>query len=296
MDICICGKTFEKKVWNQKYCSFECKETARYKDVPCKTCGKVFSTKKKSARYCSMICASISRGERVEYFCNCCGVRFLEKKSKSTYGYSKYCSKVCANKGLRKPVWISCKECGILVETFVIDDSSVKKRKFCSGACKRSYFNYNLDEVLIVKMYVEEQLPARVIAERLGTNDKQIYKALRNQGIERRDSGYGARYTTETGIEVRSSYEKIFADKLTQNGINYEYETRISKDARFFTDFKIADIYVEIWGMEGVDFYDAKTSRKREFYLEKQLRLVDVYPKDFKNIDLKVEEVKSLLS
>lgn len=290
----ICQNEFQKKAWNQKFCSESCRYQNKMVEKHCKHCEKSFHSAKKSARYCSMICASLGEGRRVEYTCAHCQKVFHEKKSKATYGYSKYCSKECHNEAMKKHYWFSCKQCGILVEVNSL--SRILKRKFCTDQCRQEYFTYDVDESEVIHLYVEKEMTALAVAEIVGTNDKHIYKILRNNGVETRNAGFGNELHCEDGHLVKSYYEKVFDDRLFLKGIHHEYEPRISKKGRFFADFKIGDVYVEIWGMIGWGTYEKQKERKLEFYREHNLKLFEIFPEDFRDIDKKIDELKRLIS
>ena len=95
-----CNKTYKSKKKNQKYCSYECANESRQKQVSfnCENCGKECTHKlshfKKSKRHCcSTECASILRTELDIVKCPKCNKMFKQNKKTQVY-----CSVPCTFK------------------------------------------------------------------------------------------------------------------------------------------------------------------------------------------------------
>ena len=110
---------------------------------------------------------------------------------------------------------------------------------------------------------------------------------------------YGTRTTTRLGVEVRSRSEQKIADYFDSIGLRYEYERELESGIWIFTekvsnpDFYLPDfdVYVEFWGMVGVDNdYDrSKYTREMKYkmarYHELGIKFISLYPDNLKNLD-----------
>lgn len=92
---------------------------------------------------------------------------------------------------------------------------------------------------------------------------------------------------TKKGIFVRSKYEKRFAEFLDFHNIRniYEKPLVLSNGDLVHPDFYLPeyDCYVEIWGMSGVGSYDWKRGYKRARYHEDNIKIIELWPNDWKN-------------
>ena len=110
---------------------------------------------------------------------------------------------------------------------------------------------------------------------------------------------YGTRTTTKLGVEVRSRAEERIADYFDSIGLRYEYERELESGIWIFTkkvsnpDFYLPDfdVYVEYWGMLGVENnYDrSKYTREMKFkmarYHQLGVKFISLYPDNLKNLD-----------
>jgi hypothetical protein len=110
---------------------------------------------------------------------------------------------------------------------------------------------------------------------------------------------YGTRSTTRLGVEVRSRAEQRIADYFDSIGLRYEYERDLESGFWIFTekvsspDFYLPDfdVYVEYWGMLGVDNnYDReKYTREMKYkmarYHDLGVKFISIYPDNLKNLD-----------
>ncbi|MFH1306724.1 MAG: DUF559 domain-containing protein, partial [Candidatus Micrarchaeota archaeon] len=124
--------------------------------IICQTCGKKFYVIRsralsKNVKYCSHACYAISlKGKipcntvitRVERKCATCGKSFYARQYKIREGKGKYCSKKC------------------------------------SVAAQRKHFRGVLDIKEITRLYLEEKMAIRRIAERYNCNEKRISELL----------------------------------------------------------------------------------------------------------------------
>ena len=92
--------------------------------------------------------------------------------------------------------------------------------------------------------------------------DADLRKQYRSSFIEKMKK-FTRVYPTKSGILVRSKLEQKVADYLTENKIDFQYES-LSFDTKFGIcepDFVIGSTIVEVFGMD-TDFYISKKTRK----------------------------------
>lgn len=263
----------------------------------CAFCEKevVRQKRKNGVYFCSRKCAMLYSGKTVRVECKHCGKIFETKKSSINYGWGKYCSRTCANKAMEITHYKQCPQCG---KAFVGDKDNWAKQKFCSKECMKTAFRKPIDKELLQKLYVEEELTTREIEQTIGRTKKVILDYLKYYGIEIRPDGIKnrERIRCKDGHLVRSYYERSFDNMLFRNGIDHEYDPRLPFNRRYMADFKIGDVYVEIWGMMSIKSYRENREKKLALYRENGCKLLEVFPEDFKNIQAKIEELKSLES
>lgn len=147
------------------------------------------------------------------------------------------------------------------------------------------------------RYYIDEEMTTAEIGEMYKIGKNTISAKLKEFDIPIRPNLFnGASFKTcKDGHIVRSNYEKVFDNILYKNGIEHEYEVRLPFDKRFACDFKVNDVYVEIWGVENNQKYTERTERKIKLYQKHNAKLLSIYPNDFKNINSKIEELKRLI-
>ncbi|MBU1077127.1 MAG: hypothetical protein KKH98_07540 [Spirochaetes bacterium] len=95
---------------------------------------------------------------------------------------------------------------------------------------------------------------------------------------------------TLRGDSVQSYGEKVIADFLFKNKIEYVYDKPVRLSIRQRTvirpDFylPVSDIYIEYWGMAGNEEYDHKSRWKKNLYNKFKKRLIDLYAHQVKSI------------
>lgn len=75
-----------------------------------------------------------------------------------------------------------------------------------------------------------------------------------------------------------SPAEKIFDNALTIADLTHSVHTRIPS-SQMLCDFRVGDVYVEIWGRKDPDYRERKR-RKEELYKQQKLKLVTLEEKD----------------
>lgn len=122
-------------------------------------------------------------------------------------------------------------------------------------------------------------------------------KSLLHYGIEVRPDGITNREKIKCndGHMVRSYYERAFDNYLYKEGIPHEHDVRLPFARRYMADFLIEDVYVEIWGMMTWEKYRERRKRKLKIYKENNCRLLEIFPEDFKDLGVKMNELKEMI-
>lgn len=288
-----CGTSFERKHKNKVYCSDSCKRKRKYN---CSNCGKEVYRNKHNRKhtYCSMKCSSVHSGRTLKRTCKECSETFTAKKSAVSYGWGNYCSVDCHNKSMKKVVIKTCNHCG---KKYEYSNGSPGK-KYCSKKCSDSGSRRPIAKQVLEDLYVDKELTSREIADIIGRNKKVVIDYLRFHDIDVRPDGIKRRerIKCKDGHEVRSYYERAFDNMLYRNGIEHEHDVRLPANKRYMCDFKVQDVYIEIWGMMSWKTYRDNRIRKKALYEENNYKLLEVFPEDFKNIENKITELKRLIS
>src|SRR3989344_5274244 len=103
---------------------------------------------------------------------------------------------------------------------------------------------------------------------------------------------------TQNGHYVCSNGEKIIADFLHNNGIDYDYDRQITLRGNeknrngydtswcrpdfYLTEF---DLIIEYWGLKGEQDYDAKMEDKKRLYKEAGKKFISISKEDLPNIE-----------
>ncbi len=289
----FCGKEFEPVNENQKYCSPKCKRSIR---TICAFCGKEIVRLKRpdGVYFCGRHCAMLYSGKTVELQCKICGKSFTRKSSVLDYGWGKYCSKACADKAMEVVHKLKCPQCG---KVFIGEKNRGKKQTYCSKECIKSAFRKPIDKGLLTKLYTEDELTSREIGQVIGRSNKVVLDYLRYYNIEVRPDGIKnrKRIKCKDGHLVRSYYERAFDNLLHRNNLPHEYDPRLPFNKRYMADFKVGNVYIEIWGLMTMEKYREQRERKLKLYRENGCKLLEVFPENFINIQNKLTELKSLM-
>lgn len=282
-----CNEEFESKTKRSKYCGRFC---AVNENVNCTRCdvGFVRQRNKNKLPYCSAKCRNINEGKLIRFSCDGCGVFSYRQKSLLERSDKNYCGTFCQHKALCDKNDYTCVSCKV---EFKAIKTGSGHRKYCSQECRRVKINPKE----LTKYYVDEGLNAQAVGLKLGVSESLVLKRLAEANVKIRSAGFGKRYMALDGTEVKSSYEKVFSDKLHQEGLTYKYDYPLPTKRSFLTDFLVEDVFVEIWGMVGYPEYEERRKLKQKLYEKKGLKLVNIFPEDFEDIDVKIRELKSFL-
>lgn len=290
----FCGKEFIPNVHNQQYCSRKCSHSILTK---CANCGKeiIRLKRKDGVYYCNRKCAMIHEGKTVIKKCENCGKEFETHKSYLSYGWGKYCSKECANEAQKVEHINICPQCG---KPFKWSKRNRTTQKYCSKECMREAFRKPIDKDLLEKLYINDELTTREIGQIIGRSKKVVLDYLKLYGIKVRPDGIKnrKRIRCKDGHLVRSYYERAFDNILYKNGIEHEYDPRLPFNKRCMADFKVGNVYIEIWGLMNLKQYRENREKKITLYNSNNCLLLEVFPEDFKNLQIKIDELKNLMN
>tara|TARA_B100000683_G_C12371414_1_gene507335 strand:- start:80 stop:946 length:867 start_codon:yes stop_codon:yes gene_type:complete len=98
---------------------------------------------------------------------------------------------------------------------------------------------------------------------------------------------FPAKYRTQDGHRVRSKAEVMIDDYLYLKNIAHAYERRLPIDEDVLCDFFIPEgrVYIEFWGLEENEKYQARKKKKLEIYAAEGLQLIELNDKDIESLD-----------
>jgi hypothetical protein len=141
------------------------------------------------------------------------------------------------------------------------------------------------DAIQLKQWYDGDRLTTEDIAQLCGVSPPTVRNWLREAGIALRKPHYGfygtPRVLCEDGHYVHSWYEKIIDDWLFRHHLSHQYNQRLDQ-SHFRYDFLVGDTYIEVWGLEGIDWYDERATRKKGYYNVLGAPLIEIFPDDFK--------------
>jgi hypothetical protein len=87
------------------------------------------------------------------------------------------------------------------------------------------------------------------------------------------------RIRCKDGRFVKSRIEKEVDDFLFSNGIPHELYPTVPH-SRYKADFKVGDVFIEVWGLKGMKDYDEEIERKKEHYRKYSIKVISIEPGD----------------
>jgi hypothetical protein len=126
--------------------------------------------------------------------------------------------------------------------------------------------------------------------KRLKKNGKN--SPLRGHRLERKRK-FEPTLATDSGINVRSQYEKRCADFLFGNKIEFQYEPLILLDGRQYRpDFFLPkyNLFLEICGFGHMPFYNVRIKHKIQIYKKHHLQAVFVHYNGRGSLEKKIKE------
>lgn len=110
-----------------------------------------------------------------------------------------------------------------------------------------------------------------------------VLARVRAAGIEVRRRGYTTanRVTCSDGHIADSGWESQIDEWLTTHNIVHEIHPRTpwyAPTARSFGDFRVGDIFIEVWGITGSLRYEEKRAKKIALYRQYGTTLIQIFP------------------
>ncbi|MEK7177628.1 MAG: hypothetical protein AAB705_02270 [Patescibacteria group bacterium] len=166
-----------------------------------------------------------------------------------------------------------------------------RDRKYCSVKCQWTVNSVNDEEykeIIIERIKEFYQANGRIpfkqemwgiynaVRKIFGTWNKAIIAAE----FKPNPVKFANKYIAEDGHKCDSLAEKIIDDWLFTR--NIKHETKVPYDYHQMTaDFKIGNIYVEFFGLQGqIKKYDKLVKEKEVLWREKNLKVIKIYPSD----------------
>jgi len=119
-------------------------------------------------------------------------------------------------------------------------------------------------------------------------------KALIEAGVLENESqkmSYGYKVLANDGHECLSLGEKNIDDWLYLNKIPHDKEP-LYPGVFLRADWKVGNYFIEYWGLYGNEDYDNKILVKREIANEYKIPLIEIFPEDIPNLELKLGILK----
>lgn len=135
----------------------------------------------------------------------------------------------------------------------------------------------------LIRLY-GEGWSAREIGLAFETTDTPILKRLRDAGVAIRKAGFSEWHVCTDGHRVQSRWEYAVDNWLSRNAIPHVVHPIcpwcVGKPHAYRADFFAKGHYIEVWGVEGNDDYEAKRVEKTRLYNAYGYHLIELYPKD----------------
>jgi hypothetical protein len=123
--------------------------------------------------------------------------------------------------------------------------------------------------------------------ERIKKSFGSWLKALIEAGIlenDTRETPRGTHTIAQDGHTCFSLGEKTIDDYLYKQGIPHQKEPAYP-GTNFRADFLVENTFIEYFGLAGDSNYDLKINEKKEICRKKEIKLIEIYPKDLVNIE-----------
>ncbi|WP_263833727.1 hypothetical protein [Sulfurospirillum oryzae] len=98
---------------------------------------------------------------------------------------------------------------------------------------------------------------------------------------------YPATHRTKDGHFVRSKAEMIIDDWLYSENIVHAYEKMLPIQENVYSDFYLPQgkVYIEFWGLENDQKYNARKEQKKEIYKKHNVNLIELTDKEIAKLD-----------
>lgn len=268
-------------------------------NITCETCGTIFevqSHRRDIARFCCHDCYRQWRNGKALGRVKLNSALIIEE-----YMSGKSTLEIATMHSVSVPaVCYHLKKHGIKVrpptgKNFNRPEIREKANKLASlrkGNLNHKFIELPVDD--IVRQYAEGDSSA-AIAKRYGVTDITIIRRLINAGVKMRRAGFGRKRKCPDGHIVDSQWEYAVDRWLHEHGIDHEIHPTVPwwKGGRSpqRADFKVGDIYIEVWGVINNRSYNQKRQSKIEKFQSLDIQLIEIFPhhvlsNDFSSLEI----------
>jgi hypothetical protein len=123
------------------------------------------------------------------------------------------------------------------------------------------------------------------------------FEALVDSGVlssGAQETKFGTRCLAEDGHVCLSIGEKVIDDFLYDRGIEHEKEPDYPEQD-YRADFRVGNVLIEFFGLEGRDEYDTKTEEKKRICEEQNIDLIELYSDDISDQQALKEKLSAIL-
>lgn len=251
-------------------------------DVTCEMCGKTFQVHpyriRQGVRFCSKKCNGLwSRGKPS-------GWRILppDEQIGREYESGDTLKDIAQRYGVTQTaVSIALKRAGI--KTRPPTGANLRTPE-CLAKVKKSYnrgpahHNYIHIPVEEAKELYESGVSSTELALRYGVASMTVVEKIRAAGAKIRRPGFGKWYKCSDGHLVQSSWEHAVDEWLFEHGIPHEVHPYLPWNKKRRGDFRVGDVFIEVWGTEGVTSYDKRRLEKTANYRKHGFKLLEIFP------------------
>lgn len=201
--------------------------------------------------------------------CEFCGKEFKVKPSK--FNTSKYCCKECHNNSMKKHIKKVCMYC----EKEFIDNSSNKKKIYCSNKCKYTAQKSSIPYKVIYDLYIIKKMNTRDIGKELGVSKHKILDTLKYYNIPIRDA-YTQRKGKKYSRPTKRILEKLYIDEYKSlEQISSIYDMDISTIGIWLKEYNIP-VRNGGEGKKGKDFIMPTKEEIQDLYINKELTSAEI--------------------
>lgn len=269
-------------------------------EISCEFCKKKFKrsqgrfheSKKYGWRsFCSLECQSKFKNKHIERTCEnpLCQRIFWRQPKETKKSAMLFCSQTCAAfinnilRGLKRPLPKCARE--------TCRNLASRSRQFCSSMCHGATIKIPTDAYKqkiissIRDFYTKhERIPLKKELMGKYRTARKLFgtwnNAIKTAGFEPNPVKFSKKHIAKDGHICDSMAEKIIDDWLSAKNIPHERNVPYEKSKRT-ADFRVGNTLIEFFGLVGeLKEYDNSIAQKEKIWLERELTVIKLYPKD----------------
>lgn len=288
--------------------------------VVCERCSGIFEVlpsryRNSNVRFCSDECYRVQCKAVISQLdCEHCGEQFERPRSQAVRSATHFCSKKCYQEwliGKPAPNRILPPDKQIVAEftsgdklvdiaqryntTFGVVSAALKRMGVDgnklhprpTGKDSARYLNLPVRE--ICQLY-QEGMSTIQLATKYGVSSRVIALRLEENGISRRDAGFGSWHDCSDGHRAQSYLEYLVDEWLFDHNLLHQIHSSLPWNRRRRGDFLVSgfssDVYIEVWGVVGNKRYKVRREEKLANYERYGCQLIEIYPQDIDSNDI----------